>query len=210
MAFLQNETTADTLTVVPAAANSARVSWYDSAGRETSFQGKQTFMATGTFTPVAAATDIVRITGSATKTIRVLSMQITTTATANGSAQLFLVKRSTPTLAGTFIAATLVPDDSSDAAATATVGHYTANPTAPTVQSSGNIWTKQFAVPAAIPATWAGITGDAVVEMLPWNNNIIIYPLVLRGISQELLINFAGATLLAGQTHAYSVIWLEE
>jgi hypothetical protein len=120
------------------------------------------------------------------------------------------VKRSTPTLAGTFVAATLVPVDSNDAAATAVVGHYTANPTAPTVQSSGVVWTKQVAVAAAIPGTWNGITKDVVAEMLAWNLSMCIYPIVLRGVQQELVINLNGATLLTGQTHAYCITWIEE
>ena len=210
MALIQNANTADTLTIVPTTANSARVTLYDTAGRELSYQGKQTYMAAGTFTPPATPTDLVTITGSATKTIRVISMQISTTATANSSANFFLVKRAVVPTAGVFVAATTVPNDSNDNAGTANVGHWTTSPTAPTVQSAGIVWMKQVAVPVTTTASWIGVTKEQAHEMMPWNQNLIIYPIVLRGPAQTLAINFAAAALLAGQTHAYRVTWMEE
>jgi type IV secretory pathway VirB2 component (pilin) len=198
------------LTIVASPANSAITTIYDSAARETSFQGKQTFMATGTFTPPATPTDLIMITGSATKTIRVVSMVIGTTATANGSANFFLAKRSVMPTGGAFTKAqNILPVDANNAAATANVGHWGTTPTAPTAQNAGLVWMKQVAVPAAVPASFAGQAIDGV-EMMRWNQNLIIFPIVLRGPNQTLTINFAGATLISGQTHAYTITWFEE
>ena len=99
--------------------------------------------------------------------------------------------------------------DSNDAAATATVNHYTANPTLGT--TVGTINTVRLATPVAIPASFAGVVEDAGKELLPWNNNSILdKPVTLRGTSEQLVVNFAGAALVAGQTHAFRVVWIEE
>jgi hypothetical protein len=185
---------------------------YDTAGREVSSQVKTTYMASSTFTPAATPTDLVIIEGSATKTIRVISLVIATTNTAAGSQQFFLVKRSTADTTGTFVAATAVPLDSASGAATATrVGHFTANPGA-LGTAVGTIVTKRVASPVAVPATFAGVVQDAGFDMLAsWNQGgILSQPVVLRGVTQCLALNFNGAALVAGQTHAYYITWIEE
>jgi len=40
--------------------------------------------------------------------------------------------------------------------------------------------------------------------------SVLAQPVTLRGIAQQLVLNFAGAALVAGQTHAYCVVWTEE
>lgn len=183
----------------------------DSAGRETSLQSKQTFCASSTFTPAATPTDLVIIEGSATKTVRVLSMKITTTNTAAGSQQFFLIKRSAADTTGTFVAATQVPLDSTNSAGSVNrVGHFTANPGA-LGAAVGTLNTLRVASPAAVPASFAGVKEDAGVEMIDWMiNSLLDQPPVLRGVAQTLAINFNGAALVAGQTHAYRVCWMEE
>lgn len=196
---------------VDATSKAARTTDYDATGRDLSVQSKATYMASGTFTPAATPTDIVIIEGSATKTIRVISMKITTTNTAAGSQQFLLIKRSTADTTGTFVAATAVPLDSANAAATANrVGHFTANPGA-LGTAVGTINTVRVASPVAIPATFAGVKEDAGIEMFGWmNNSLLDQPITLRGVAQCLAINFNGAALVAGQTHAYTVVWIEE
>jgi len=209
MAVIKSGATSDQLTI-GATNKAARVCDYNEVGREVSFESKATFMASGTFTPAAMPTDLVTIFGSASKMVRLESFVIVTTNTAAGSQQFFLIKRSSANSGGTPVAATAVQMDSSDAAATATVQHYTANP-ASLGTSAGTINTKRVATPAAIPATWAGITPDAGYEMIPGSggSNVDKHP-ILRGVAQGLCLNFNSVALVAGQTHAYTVVWTEE
>lgn len=211
MAVIKSGATSDQLTVDPTS-KAARVTLYDSAGREISLGGKQTFAISSTFTPAATPTDLVIIEGSATKTVRIISMVIGTTNTAAGSQQFFLIKRSTADTTGTFVSAgTPVPLDSANAAATVNrAGHFTANPGA-LGTAVGTISVVRVASPAALPATWAGVREEADVELLPWAvYSNLVQPITLRGVAQTLAINFNGAALVAGQTHTYRIVWIEE
>lgn len=210
MAIIKSGASSDNMTV-DATSKAARVTEYDTAGRDLSVQSKQTFAASGTFTPAATPTDMVIIEGSATKTIRVMSMRIGTTNTAAGSQQFFLIKRSTADTTGTFVAATQVPLDSANAAGTANrVGHFTANPGA-LGTAVGTINSVRVASPAAIPASFAGIREISEVDLLVWmDSSLLDQPVTLRGVAQTLAINFGGAALVAGQTHAYNIVWIEE
>ena len=173
---------------------------------------RQTYMAVGSFTPAATPTDLITITGSATKVVRVVSIKVATTNTAAGSQEFTLVKRSTLDTTGTFVPATRVPIDSSAGPATSTVGHYTANPGG-LGTSVGTIVQKRVASPAVIPASFAGIVQDASMELLDLQDtiNAVDDPAIkLCGALENLAVNFAGAALVAGQTHLYTVIWTEE
>lgn len=208
MAVIKSGASTDQMTV-DATSKAARMTPYDSAGREVSDEKVATFAASGAFTPPATPADLVFITGSATKTVRVRSMRIGTTNTAAGSQQFVLSKRSAAATGGTEVAATVIPVDSANSAGTAVVKHVTTSANTPGT-ALGNINTKRVASPAAIPATWAGIVTVADVEMLPRDGDGKIQPVVLRGVAEALAINFAGAALVSGQTHVYSVVWSEE
>lgn len=209
MAVIKSGVSADQLTIDPTS-KAARVTLYDSSGREVSYQGKRTYSVSGTFTPAATPTDIITIIGSATTNVRVISMFITTTNTAAGSQQFLLVKRSTADTGGTFVAGTAVPYDSADAAATAVAGHWTANPAA-LGAVVGTLNTIRVASPVAIPASFAGIVQIAGYELIQASEASLLDKFItLRGIAQQLAINFAGVALVAGQTHAYRVVWIEE
>lgn len=209
MAVIKSGASSDQLTI-DATSKAARAIHYNSFGREVSFESKSTFMASGTFTPAATPSDLVTIFGSASKTVRVESFSISTTNSAAGSQQFFLIKRSSANSGGTPVSATAVQMDSTDAAATATVQHYTAN-AASLGTSAGTINTIRVATPAAIPATWAGITQNAGYELIPGAtaSNVDKHP-TLRGTAQGLCLNFNGVALVAGQTHAYTIVWTEE
>lgn len=208
MAEIKSGASSDQLTIDPVS-KAARVTKYDAAGRELSTQSKALFYASGTFTPAATPTDLVTIFGSASKKVRVLSFKITTTNTAAGSQQFFLIKRAAVNSGGTAVSATLVPAETGDVA-TATVQHYTANPAA-LGTSAGTINTKRVASPVATPATWAGITREGDYEMLNRTfSDPLQKPLTLTANTEGLCLNFNGVALVAGQTHAYQVIWTEE
>ena len=209
MAIIKSGASSDQLTI-DATSKAARATLYDAAGRAIAFESKATFYASGNFTPAATPTDLVTIFGSASKTIRVLSMKIGTQNTAAGSQAFFLIKRSAANTTGTFVAGTAVQADSSDAAATATVGHYTANPGG-LGTSAGNVNIKRVASPVLLPATFAGIVQQSEVEMIDQALlSLVAKKLVLNGTAQGLCINFNGAALVSGQVHNWQVIWTEE
>jgi hypothetical protein len=195
----------------------ALVRLIDATGRDLSPGSKATYAASGSFTPAATPTDLIIIEGSSTKTLRIISFVVATTNTAAGSQQFFLIKRSAADTTGTFVAATPVPHDSNSAASSANrVGHFTANPGA-LGAAVGTIVTKRVASPAAIPASFAGVAIDAGIEMLPSGTpsgqpftSELPQQIALRGVAQCLAINFNGAALVAGQTHAYNIVWIEE
>lgn len=174
--------------------------------------GTPTYMASGTFTPAATATDMIIIEGSATKTVRVTGFEITTTNTAAGSQQFLLIKRSAADTTGTFVAATRVPLDSGFPVSSANrVGHFTANPGA-LGAAVGTIVTKRVGSPVAVPGSFAGVMNDAGVDLLNYNNKgrPLNQHVTLRGVAETLALNFNGAALVAGQTHAYTITWTEE
>lgn len=206
---LKSGATTDLATVDPTS-KAIRVTQYTPAGEVVSTESKATYFAAGTFTPAATPTDLVTIFGSATKTIRVVRLYIATTNTAAGSQTFFVTKRTAANTAGTHVAATVGRADENDAASTATtVGHYTANPSG--LGAGINIGVKRVASPVLVPATFAGVVQDAGYDLLDFTLNSETDKFVtLRGVVQGLVINFAGAALVAGQVHAYQIVWTEE
>ncbi len=167
------------------------------------------YVATNVWTPPATPTDLLTITGSATKIVKVWSIRLTTTNTAAGSQEFFLIKRSTVDTTGTAVAGTVFPLDSVSVAGTATVNHYTANPGA-LGTAVGTVNRVRVSSPAAVPAAFV-TNSDAGYELLPViRNGMAVQPVVLRGIAEQLAVNFNAAALVAGQTHGYTIVWSEE
>jgi len=77
----------------------------------------------------SAATDIFTIYGAANTKVRILRLGISGTATSATEMNIQVMKRSTAPSGGTSTNPVKVPFDSGDAAASATVNAYTANPT---------------------------------------------------------------------------------
>ncbi len=163
---------------------------------------KPTYSATSAiaFTSATTATDIFTITGSTTKTIRVIRVGFSAQLQASGVVDVLLVKRSTANTGGTSAAATAVPNDSSSAAATATVLNYTVNPTLGA--TVGTVRGARVFFPTA-----GTDTGDSVYEWLL--GNIPGQAIVLRGTTQVLALNLTGATI-NGATWVCYVEWTEE
>lgn len=208
--------TSDKLSVNPLV-NSANVTLYSSDGRQVSLQGLITFSSSNTFFPGPTPNDIVTITGSATKTVRVLSFLISTTCSVAGvaaSVQLLLTKRSALDTGGAFVPTVGVPEDANYTAPTANVGHWTASPGTPGA-SLGTMNTLRVEAPLTVPNTWSTTAASgAAVEMLPSSpEDPSVGPrkqITLRGANEQLAINFNGATILAQQNHCYTVTWTEE
>lgn len=161
-------------------------------------------MATGSYTIPATPTDMVTICGSASRTIKVHHWFLSGTQTTAGINRFILVKRSAADTTGTFVADTIVPHDANSTAATATVGHYTANPGG-LGAAVGNVRSVLWLTPAP-----ASVVSDSVIDLLagviPSNGT---EPIVLRGTAQCLCLNFAGAALPTGAVWSSDLVWEE-
>lgn len=152
------------------------------------------------FTPVATATDVCVITGSASATITVLDARITGTATAATTADFFLIKRSAANSAGTSAALTVVPHDSADTSVAPTVLQYTANPTI-----NGTV--------GVVSQTKVLLPIAGTVSAAPANLNLLPQGAAIRlnGIAEQLAINYNGAALPAGAAAwRCTFSWIEE
>lgn len=160
----------------------------------------QFMAASAPFTPGTTPQDVFTITGSATKLVVVQRMALMTVQTTAGVNAWALLKRSTANTGGTSAAVTMVPSDSAYPAATASVRQYTVNATA-AGNLLGNLWTGRVASPA--PAT--APAGD--LERAVFADTRTGVP--LRGVTESLSWNFAGAALPAGLSVQASVWWTE-
>lgn len=209
MAIIKSGASTDQLSIDPTS-KAARVSIYDATGRNVSQGAAATFYASAAFTPAATPTDLVTIFGSATKIVKIWSMQIGTANTAAGSQIFTLVKRSAVNTTGTFVAATAVPGVTGDTATATSFGHYTAN-AGGLGTAIGTVQTVKLASPVVTPATFAGIVQAAQFELIPQGPlGTIAKPITLTGIAEGLAINFNGAALVSGQIHHYNIAWTEE
>lgn len=164
--------------------------------------GASRYIAVATpFTPAATPQDVCAIRGSATATVIVNRSSIATTQTTAGINTWHLIRRSTVNTGGSPTVATVVPVDSLSPAPSAIVANYTANPTLGTTVGR---YAVKF-VPA--PSVTASGNDDLQQELssAPFPESI-----VLRGTSELLAWNFAGAALPAGLTVTCSFEWSEQ
>lgn len=153
--------------------------------------------------PAASATDFFTLTGSATTTVRVLEAGCDGTATAIGAKLVQALLRSTANSAGTSSAGTAVPYDSNNAAATATVLGYTANPTTGT--GIGNIGAAVMQLNQTATATYA-----ARPLLFQFGQGQGMQEVVLHGVTQVFALNGAGASFPSGTSLNCHVVWTEE
>lgn len=142
-------------------------------------------------------TDVLTLTGSATKVIKVHRVAFTAVQTTSSARDIVLIKRSTANSGGTSATLTNVPLDSSFAAATAVARSYTANPTLG--NTVGMIRSRKCFV-----GTITGSASDSdefIIEFL--------VPLVLRGTGQVLAVNLNSVSSTGG-VFSGSFEWSEE
>lgn len=152
-------------------------------------------------TPVATATDVVVLSGSASKVIRVTKVSVVGTATAASIYDHYIVKRTTANTGGTSTTKTAAQSDSNDATQTATLSLYTANPTTGTgVTVEGN---KTYLSASATP----GAAALPYVYTFGTRNDKAI---VLRGTTESLAINFGGQAVPSGANLYLSIEWTED
>lgn len=159
--------------------------------------------ATPAFTLAASPTDIIVISGSASKVIRVTNIAISVTENTRSIVQLLLVKRSTANTGGVTVAVAPVAHDSNNPAATAAPVVYTTNPAA--LGTGLNL----LRIDLLVPDISAALTypDKNFVPGAGFGNGQAI---VLRGVAQSLAINLNGTTPLAGFQIKCSITWTEE
>lgn len=163
-----------------------------------------TYIAYGTgYTAYATPTDLMTISGSASKIIRVYAMNLRVHTTAGALQNLFFIKRSTANTGGTATNPAGLALDSNDAAATGVVTLYTA---APTPGTGVTIYQHSLVttVPTAAPAGFSFMD-----KQLSPATPASVKPVTLRGTAESLAMNFAGAALPAGFTASWEIVWSE-
>jgi hypothetical protein len=153
-------------------------------------------------TPVATATDVLVLTGSATKVIRVTKVEVVGTATTASIYDHYIIKRTTANTGGTSSSVTAAKSDSADDAQTAALKLYTANPSAVGTGiaiEAHKTYLSASATPgaAALPSSYEfGVRNDKAI--------------VLRGTSESLAINFNGQAVPSGASLYLSFEWTED
>ncbi len=171
---------------------------------------KSTYTASVTnYTPYANATDVVCITGSATKTIKIYRIHVSGTAnptnTTNTNYDIFLIKRSTLNTGDTPTAVPAVPHDSINPAATATVTKYSSLPVLGT--AVGTIRQESLFVSTGSKGGDNPVQPGSFVDM-EFATHPNLQPLVLRGVNENICLNFGGVSVLGNLE--IDIMWTEE
>jgi len=171
--------------------------------RTTSAGGKLTYsMAFTGLVGASSCTDLVRLSGSATKTVFVQEVRFSATATAAKTLDVLLIKRSTANSSGTSTAGVAIPHSSDDAAGTAAGLLYTANPTVGT--ATGNLRATRYTI-AVVDA--AATQGEVVWDLRGYNGGKGVR---LEGVAEGICLNLSGASPGSGNVFAGSITYTEE
>ncbi len=149
--------------------------------------------------PSATATDLFTVTGSASKEVHITRIIVSCTQTTAGAIDLVLLGRSTADTLGTSTSPTIKKHDTQNAAATATVNAYTANPTVGTLDA--NIRSYKLSCLATSTAT----PQDIVIENFVGRGQDV----VLRGTGQVFVISLNSQTVTGG-SFDISIEWYEK
>ncbi len=161
---------------------------------------KQTFSTSITgLVPAASPTDIFTVLGSASKIVRITRIAITGTQTTATQRDVLLIKRSSADTGGTSSVLTAGSHDSTNAASTAVVRAYTANPSA-LGTSAGTIRTRKVFI-----GTTTSNSDEFIVEFGTRPSQAV----VLRGVTESLAVNLNAATS-TGNNFDISIEWTEE
>lgn len=153
-------------------------------------------------TPAALATDVLTLSGSATKTISITRIKITADASGACEVDFYAYKRIAPNTGGTVTHPAIVKYDSLNSAPTAVVNLYSANPL---VLGAGTLFAgSQFIVPGTSGNTWLPVV-PVIVDYGTRNNQAI----VLRGVNESIAISLNGNTVPAGLGLYITIEWTE-
>lgn len=160
--------------------------------------------------PVASATDVICLAGSATKIIKVTMIRLSGTAGTLVSLPVTLVRRAAVNTGGTAASTTANPAnniskrDTTQATASAVPISYTANPTitdsSPTYLDSAEL---------TLPTTAAGVVSLPLVFDYGKDLANLNAPVTLRGAAQQVCLNFNGVSVSSGLLNG-SLTWTEE
>lgn len=148
---------------------------------------------------IDAAGVILQLQGSASKTIRVTHAKITGTLTTGADGTIVITRYSTAASGGTSSAPTIVPLDSTDAAASAALLAYTAVPTAGS--AVGGVDGQQ--------TFWPAVTAAPVIADFTYGTRNT-KPVLLQGTAQFLVLRTSGFASYTGATYAATIEWTEE
>lgn len=161
---------------------------------------KQSFSASNVVTIASSPSDVCVLQGSATKNVRVRRVILSGNATAVGSVTVAIEKRSTAPTGGTVATPTIGPHDSSNAAGTAVMETFTANPT--TLGTGVAILAEQFVF-------FGNLTTGVANGIKEFTFGQLAQPVVLRGVAQGVAVHLGGVTV-AGGVLACTFEWTEE
>ena len=151
---------------------------------------------------ISTPTDVINITGSDTALIRILKIGISTTQTTTGINPWNIIKRSTANSGGISENPSIVGFDSFNSAATAIIAGYIEPPTLGNLIGS----IKNFTLNSPSLKDDGIGAGFMLFNFTEMN----IDPLLLRGHSESISINFLGASLPSGLRINAFVRWTEE
>lgn len=149
--------------------------------------------------PTSTPTDILMITGSATKLITVTRISISATQSTASTRDVVIIKRSSNSTAGTSSTPVAVPHDSTSAAATAVLKSWTGNPTLGTFV--GNLYSRKLFI-----GTTSSTTIDEFLYESGIRNN---QGATLRSAAECIVVNLNGVTS-SGGSFDISIEWTEE
>lgn len=168
--------------------------------------GVQSFVRTYKFsqlgvTPAAATQDLLTLTGSSTRTIRITKIVVGGIANTAGQLNPQIVRRSTPNQAGTSTVQTAATRDTTNGGVAAVATLYTANPT------TLGTFIATLDTCRLFLQTSIGGAPDVCAFTYGVNNDQLT---VLRGSSDILAINFGGGTVPAGGLIDIDIEWTED
>lgn len=165
--------------------------------------GNATYRASGVgYAAYATPTDMIALTGSATKTVAIVNFGLQIQSTAAALQTLYFIKRSAANTGGTASNPTAFALDSTNAAATAVVNLYSAAP-AGLGAAVGTVLPLQFSSSTLTTAGAQTSLGTAT-SLIDLRQAVI-----LRGVAESLVLNYNGAALTAGFAATWFFEWIE-
>lgn len=161
---------------------------------------KTTYSQTGQFAATSTAGDLMILTGSGTKTVRVTKIGFSGTLTTALICGATVLRRSTAATGGTTIAGdTVSKHDTNNAAPTATVTFYTVGPTPGT---NAGVFRREN-----VFLSTTAIAGQQLIMDFTTRNE---QGLVIRGTSDFLALSLSSAAAQAGSALSFEITWTEE
>lgn len=190
----------------------AQVNVVPQVGVVSGYVPKQTFSAVFIgLVPAASATDVICISGSASKTVKVTKIVLSGTAGTLVTLPVTLLRRASADTGGTAASTTANPAntiskrDTTFGTATAVPIAYTANPT---IGDSSPTYIDSASVTLLVTGTNAASVTPLVFDFGRDNSNLNA-PVVLRGVAQQVCLNFNAISVSSGVLNG-SLTWTEE